>query len=166
MMLIKNTKNELKELLQKGFLCFVNCVQNLALNYDENDNIFETNLIKVPESFYKTIFKRNSIYNTELDNSQIKIRKFSDSSFAFENSSNSIIISNLDQKINKNEGKGNININNYISSIEDSYHDKSIEDRKIKESDLNVNKYKNTINNANSNKEGKKIFYIQLIFIT
>ncbi len=142
MVILKNTKNELKELLEKGFLCFIMSVQNLALNYEEDDNsIFDNNLIKVPEMFYKKIFKRNSVSVSEEEISQNKNRKTSmDSYFAEEvlkSSSNSLNFNNnnnLDMKLNKTPEKSNIISN--ISSFEDSKEKIEDIEKKMRELDL------------------------------
>lgn len=111
-------------------------MQNLALNYDEDNNIFHNNLIKVPESFYKKIFKRNSINISELDTLLNKNRKMSDaSSSAFEVniSMNSFIVTKTDIKITKTPEKATLNELNKIniSSFEDSNGKIAEKDKKI-----------------------------------
>ena len=135
---MKNTKNELKEILEKGFLCFIICVQNLALNYDEDNNIFDNNLIKVPETFYNKVFKRSSLSLMEQEINLNKNRKISDDSIFIDdsvrNSFNSFNVTNQDLKINKTPEKTNVN---NISSFEDSNY-KITEEKKMKDLDLNA----------------------------
>lgn len=158
MVILKNTKNELKELLEKGFLCFIISVQNLALNYDEDNNILDNNLIKVPEFFYNKIFKRSSFSLLEQEINQNKNRKISDDSNKMDdsvrNSFNSFNVTNLDMKIIKTPDKTNAN---NISSFEDSNY-KITEEKKMKDLDLNaLTAYKEQqINNQIANKQGNQ----------
>jgi len=142
-------KNDLKEIFEKTILCFIFCIQNLSLNYDEDNYFLQKNLIKVPDYFYNRLEKKYLLLNSENDNGQnqnnnslTKINKDNNISNSFndstinnsflENQNNNHNISDNNRKNNRISNKNSNILNSSIEEVVEKSIDKRIENTEKK----------------------------------